>query len=248
MLFLTPTNTSPTNNDIMQLVQYYLYLNTITSKTITVKQQQQKSHPSYPPYCSSRMRSFFLTLLFIHTVLWMMGTTGTTAFMVGPTTNHNTPTNIPKQQQQQRRRQRLDHSSSKKTTTTTTTTTTRLQLDLGSMFSNWGKKVTASHILIGPSTSVTGRGMTKEDAIATLNQLKEDIDNDPVKFAEAAKQYSSCRGTSAKGGDLGEFGPGVMVGSFDKVCFQEAVGVVHGPISTPYGEHLILVRSRTGEN
>jgi peptidyl-prolyl cis-trans isomerase C len=88
--------------------------------------------------------------------------------------------------------------------------------------------------------------MVKKDAIATLEKLKEDIGNDPAKFAEAAKEYSSCRSSSSKGGDLGEFGPGLMVKPFDQVCFSEEVGVVYGPISTPYGEHLILITSRTG--
>ena len=89
--------------------------------------------------------------------------------------------------------------------------------------------------------------MVKADAMAALEKLKEEIGNDPDKFAEAAKEYSSCRATSSKGGDLGEFGPGQMVKPFDQVCFSEEIGVVHGPISTPYGEHLILIKSRTGE-
>jgi peptidyl-prolyl cis-trans isomerase C len=38
-----------------------------------------------------------------------------------------------------------------------------------------------------------------------------------------------------------------MVKDFDKVCFEEAVGVVHGPISTQFGEHLILITGRTGD-
>lgn len=126
-------------------------------------------------------------------------------------------------------------------------TTTSLHLDLISMMRNYGKKVEASHILIGPSTSVTGRGMIKKEATAKLLQLKEEIDNDPVKFAQAAQQHSSCRASFNKGGDLGEFGPGLMVGPIDQVCFNEAVGIVHGPISSPYGEHLVLIRQRTGE-
>ena len=139
--------------------------------------------------------------------------------------------------------------------TTTTTTTpwpityaqvdTKRFFDLGSMISNFGKKVTASHILIGPPTSVTGRGMEQDEATAFLTQLKQDIDNDPAKFAAAAAEYSSCRATSDKGGDLGEFGPGLMVKSIDEICFQQDVGVVHGPVSSPYGEHLVLVRERS---
>lgn len=126
------------------------------------------------------------------------------------------------------------------------TTDTRLHLDIGSMFRNWGKKVKASHILIGPVESKTGRGMLQDDAIAKLKELKAEINDDWDKFAEYAKEYSSCR-SSANGGDLDSFGPGMMVRQFDKVCFEDEVGVVHGPISTAYGEHLILIRERTGD-
>eukprot|EP00591_Stephanopyxis_turris_P016986 CAMPEP_0195534610 /NCGR_PEP_ID=MMETSP0794_2-20130614/42712_1 /TAXON_ID=515487 /ORGANISM="Stephanopyxis turris, Strain CCMP 815" /LENGTH=111 /DNA_ID=CAMNT_0040667501 /DNA_START=218 /DNA_END=553 /DNA_ORIENTATION=+ len=109
-----------------------------------------------------------------------------------------------------------------------------------SVFGNWGKKATASHILIGPKT------MGEAEAKEFLGNLKAEIDNDPQKFAEAAKEHSKCP-SAKKGGDLGEFSPGMMVRNFDKVVFAEDVGVVHGPVSTQYGEHLILITERTGE-
>eukprot|EP00977_Amphora_coffeiformis_P019330 scaffold7167_cov165-Amphora_coffeaeformis.AAC.11 len=120
--------------------------------------------------------------------------------------------------------------------TTHRTLDTRQHFDIGSMIKNFGKKATASHILIGPPQSVTGRGMEQDAAQAKLRELKEEIGNDPAKFAAAAQEYSSCRASMNKGGDLGEFGPGMMVGPFDKICFEEEVGVVHGPVSTPFGE------------
>lgn len=86
--------------------------------------------------------------------------------------------------------------------------------------------------------------MEQDDATARLLELKAEIDNDPEKFAECAREFSSC-GTSKNGGDLGEpFGAGVMVKSVDTICFEEEVGVVHGPVSSPFGEHLVLVRER----
>lgn len=113
---------------------------------------------------------------------------------------------------------------------------------LGSMIQNFGKKARASHILIAPRD-----WDSEEEARQKLIRLKDEINNDPEKFAEAAKRISSCP-SSKKGGDLGAFGPGMMVRNFDKVCFNEDVGVVHGPISTQFGEHLILITQRTGEN
>lgn len=111
----------------------------------------------------------------------------------------------------------------------------------GSVIEHWGKTATASHILITPKTWTS-----QEDAAAQLSDLKVKIDNDPLKFAEYAAQISECP-SSAQGGDLGEFTPGRMVANFDKVCFEEEVGVVHGPVSTQFGEHLILITQRTGD-
>jgi peptidyl-prolyl cis-trans isomerase C len=89
--------------------------------------------------------------------------------------------------------------------------------------------------------------MEQDDATAKLLEIKAEINNDPEKFAEFARQYSSCR-TSKDGGSLGEpFGPGMMVKQVDSICFEEEVGVVHGPISSPYGEHLVLVEERYGD-
>jgi peptidyl-prolyl cis-trans isomerase C len=110
------------------------------------------------------------------------------------------------------------------------------------MISNFGKEATASHILITPKT-----WKSEADAKAQLEELKIKIDNDPIAFAEAAAQISECP-SNAKGGDLGAFGPGRMVMNFDRVCFNEEIGVVHGPISTQFGEHLILITERTGED
>jgi peptidyl-prolyl cis-trans isomerase C len=125
-----------------------------------------------------------------------------------------------------------------------------------SMIKNWGKTVKASHILIVEPTGMAGmnlsgksgdleRAMKKADAIAKLEELKAEIDNDAEKFAQAAKEYSCCS-SSKNGGDLGEFGPGKMIGSFDTVCFRDAVGEVHGPIWTPFGYHLIYIKERSG--
>ena len=63
-------------------------------------------------------------------------------------------------------------------------------------------------------------------------------------FADLARKHSTCP-SSARGGDLGEFSPGQMVKEFNDVCFNEEVGVVHGPVQTQFGYHLIEVTKRT---
>jgi peptidyl-prolyl cis-trans isomerase C len=62
-------------------------------------------------------------------------------------------------------------------------------------------------------------------------------------FAELAKEYSTCP-SGKSGGDLGEFSPGQMVKEFNDVCFNDEVGVVHGPVKTQFGYHLIEVTKR----
>mmetsp|Transcript_18217 Transcript_18217/g.28502 ORF Transcript_18217/g.28502 Transcript_18217/m.28502 type:complete len:157 (-) Transcript_18217:260-730(-) len=111
---------------------------------------------------------------------------------------------------------------------------------VNSLYNNWGKKATASHILFRPSQ------FPEDEAKAKLLEIKADVGGDPEKFAAAAAEWSGCP-SSKDGGNLGEFGPGMMVKAFDEVCFDEDVGVVHGPISTQFGEHLILITKRTGE-
>ncbi len=89
-------------------------------------------------------------------------------------------------------------------------------------------RATARHILVS----------TEEQANALKQQIAEGAD-----FADIAREHSSCP-SGADGGDLGEFSPGQMVREFNDVCFNEAVGVVHGPVKTQFGYHLIEVTKR----
>ena len=78
----------------------------------------------------------------------------------------------------------------------------------------------------------------------TCLDLKNDIENGTISFEDAAKQHSSCP-SGQSGGDLGSFGSGMMVPEFDKVCFNEAIGVIHGPVQTQFGFHLVEVTDRS---
>ncbi|MFT4543135.1 MAG: peptidyl-prolyl cis-trans isomerase C, partial [Planctomycetota bacterium] len=73
--------------------------------------------------------------------------------------------------------------------------------------------------------------------------IKEKLANGGA-FDSLAKQHSSCP-SGQSGGDLGEFGPGQMVKEFDAVVFNEDVGVVHGPVKTQFGFHLLEVTARS---
>lgn len=62
-------------------------------------------------------------------------------------------------------------------------------------------------------------------------------------FAMTAEKLSECQ--SAKDmGMLGTFGPGAMVDSFDKACWEADIRTIQGPIKTEYGYHLIFVHER----
>ena len=74
-------------------------------------------------------------------------------------------------------------------------------------------------------------------------QLKESIANGE-DFGDVAKEHSSCP-SGAQGGDLGSFGPGMMVPEFDEVVFSANLGEVHGPVKTLFGFHLLEITSRT---
>lgn len=80
---------------------------------------------------------------------------------------------------------------------------------------------------------------TEEQCEDLKNQIAGGSD-----FAELAKEHSKCP-SGKSGGDLGEFGQGQMVPEFDKVVFNEALNVVHGPIKTQFGYHLLETTSRT---
>ena len=63
-------------------------------------------------------------------------------------------------------------------------------------------------------------------------------------FAVIAKEFSSCP-SKQQGGDLGEFGPGMMVPEFDEVVFSAPLNEVQGPVKTQFGYHLLEVTSRS---
>lgn len=75
------------------------------------------------------------------------------------------------------------------------------------------------------------------------NELKRQIE-EGADFGDLAREHSQCP-SGAQGGDLGSFGPGMMVPEFDKVVFSAPVNTVQGPVQTQFGYHLLEVTSRT---
>ncbi len=74
-------------------------------------------------------------------------------------------------------------------------------------------------------------------------ELKGEIEGG-ADFADVAREHSSCP-SGREGGALGEFGPGQMVKEFDDVVFSGDLNVVHGPVKTQFGYHLLEITERT---
>ena len=61
---------------------------------------------------------------------------------------------------------------------------------------------------------------------------------DGMKFEDVAMKFSRCP-SRKQGGDLGFFGRGRMVPSFDEAAFALKVGEISGPVRTQFGYHII---------
>ena len=98
----------------------------------------------------------------------------------------------------------------------------------------------ARHILLGQrGDSEEQRAQQREQA----EQLAERI-RGGESFETLARQYSQDPGSAARGGDLGWFGRGQMVGPFEEAAFGAEPGEVVGPVQTDFGYHLIEVTER----
>ncbi|ABI39527.1 peptidylprolyl isomerase [Shewanella xiamenensis] len=89
-------------------------------------------------------------------------------------------------------------------------------------------QATARHLLVS----------SEEQCQALKQQILDGAD-----FAQIARAHSSCP-SGAQGGELGSFGPGMMVREFDEVVFSAPLNVVQGPVKTQFGYHLLEVTSR----
>lgn len=92
--------------------------------------------------------------------------------------------------------------------------------------------VKARHILIS--------GVDAENKIDSLKNLIETGQS----FSTLAQTFSEDPGSGSNGGDLGWFSEGVMVSSFNDVCFTSNKGEL-SVINTQFGTHLIEVTDRS---
>lgn len=75
-----------------------------------------------------------------------------------------------------------------------------------------------------------------EEAERVLADIEAGLD-----FGSAAEEFSDDPGSAEDRGDLGWFGRGRMVPSFEAAAFESTPGEIVGPIESPFGYHLIQV-------
>eukprot|EP00164_Ancoracysta_twista_P009515 GFYU01014100.1.p2 GENE.GFYU01014100.1~~GFYU01014100.1.p2 ORF type:complete len:115 (-),score=37.90 GFYU01014100.1:191-535(-) len=113
--------------------------------------------------------------------------------------------------------------------------------------------VRASHLLIKHSGSrrpaswsdpdgARIKNTSKDQAIARLEEYRQQIADGKADFAKLAEQFSDCS-SAQRGGDLGEFDRGQMQKPFEDATFALKVGDMSGIVDTDSGVHIIL---RTG--
>lgn len=101
------------------------------------------------------------------------------------------------------------------------------------------REVKASHIMkMVPADSLNAIKKAQIDSIAKIVT--------PENFADIAKAESEDRGSSARGGELGWFGMGMMVKPFEEAAFGLQAGEICQPVRTNYGWHIIYKEGERG--
>lgn len=102
----------------------------------------------------------------------------------------------------------------------------KLLADITKEMKPFQEQVWARHILV----------KTIEEAVAVQARLRNGDD-----FAKVAAEVSTDTSNKDKGGDLGWFGKGAMVPTFEEAAFALKVGETSQPVQTDYGFHIIQV-------
>ena len=100
--------------------------------------------------------------------------------------------------------------------------------------------VRASHILIGVDDKASADD--KKKAREKAEKLHEELAGG-ADFAALAKANSTCP-SSQQGGDLGFFGKGQMVPSFEKSAFALKPGEISPVVETQFGYHIIKLTDK----
>ncbi len=104
-------------------------------------------------------------------------------------------------------------------------------------------EVEINHIVSVPPFSEE----SKKKAISKLEELRKLIIEQNADFGSLAKKYSMEPGATKTGGDLGEFGRGMMVPEFESTVYNMRKDEISKVVETEFGYHLIKLLDRRGE-
>ena len=104
----------------------------------------------------------------------------------------------------------------------------------------------ASHILISFGANATPQD--KEAARTKAQEVLTEVRQHPDQFAVLAKKYSQDPGSAEKGGDLGQFGRGMMVKPFEDAVFSMKPGEISDLVESEFGYHIIKLTEINGES
>jgi len=97
----------------------------------------------------------------------------------------------------------------------------------------------ASHILITVAKDASADEVKKAQDKA--QEVLAKLAQSPGEFAQLAKAYSQDTQSAEKGGDLGWFGRGAMVKTFEDAAFELKEGQTSGIVRSDFGFHIIRV-------
>jgi parvulin-like peptidyl-prolyl isomerase len=101
--------------------------------------------------------------------------------------------------------------------------------------------VRARHILLAFPSQATE---SQVDSVMTLAVELKNRATRGESFEALARRYSEDTGSGALGGDLGYFGPGAMVPTFEEATYALEVGEVSDPVGSQFGVHVIQLVDR----
>ena len=110
-------------------------------------------------------------------------------------------------------------------------------------------EVKASHIMkMVPADSLDAIKKAQIDSIASelAKAQRDNVQSTKEIFAEVAKRESDDRGSSARGGELGWFGKGMMVKPFEDAAFSMKAGEISAPVRSQYGWHILYKEAERG--
>lgn len=99
----------------------------------------------------------------------------------------------------------------------------------------------ASHILVRLAQNASKDDEAK--AKARIDSISQAL-KDGADFAQLAKTCSDDKASGQRGGELGQFGKGMMIPDFEKAAYALKVGEVSAPVKSTVGWHIIKLNDR----